>query len=170
MRSVDRKRGERGLTLVELIVAFTILSLLTTMAVPLARYKVRIEQEKELRYALRTITKAIDDYKDASNAQKIEVKLGTDGYPETLEQLVKGVKLAQSADGKVIKFLRRIPKDPMTNTYDWGLRSTQDDVDALRAGRFAPVAPLPGWRDLLVGGTRLAVALSESKAAPCPAS
>ena len=88
MRSVDRKRGERGLTLVELIVAFTILSLLTTMAVPLARYKVRIEQEKELRYALRTITKAIDDYKDASNAQKIEVKLGTDGYPETLEQLV----------------------------------------------------------------------------------
>jgi general secretion pathway protein G len=130
MRSVDRKRGERGLTLVELIVAFTILSLLTTMAVPLARYKVRIEQEKELRYALRTITKAIDDYKDASNAQKIEVKLGTDGYPETLEQLVKGVKLAQSADGKVIKFLRRIPKDPMTNSYDWGLRSTQDDVDA----------------------------------------
>ena len=62
MRSPDRKHGERGLTLVELIVAFTILSLLTTMAVPLARYKVRIEQEKELRYALRTISKAIDDY------------------------------------------------------------------------------------------------------------
>jgi general secretion pathway protein G len=124
---VDSKRGERGLTLVELIVAFTILSLLTSMAVPLARYKVRIEQEKELRYAVRTITKAIDDYKDAAIAGKIEMKLGTDGYPESLDQLVTGVKLLQSADGKVIKFLRRIPKDPMTNSFDWGKRSTQDD-------------------------------------------
>jgi general secretion pathway protein G len=130
MKRVDPKRGQRGMTLIELIVAFTILSLLTTMAVPLARYKVRIEQEKELRYALRTITKAIDDYKDAANAQKIEVKLGTNGYPETLEQLVKGVKLLQTADGKVIKFLRRIPKDPMTNSFDWGLRSDQDDTDS----------------------------------------
>jgi general secretion pathway protein G len=127
---IESNLGERGLTLVELIVAFTVLSLLTTMAVPLARYKVRIEQEKELRYALRTITKAIDDYKDASVTGKIEVKLGTDGYPESLEQLVKGVKLLQSADGKVIKFLRRIPKDPMTNSYDWGLRSNQDDPDS----------------------------------------
>ena len=84
-----------ALTLIELIVAFTILSLLTTMAVPLARYKVRIEQEQELRYALRRLRKAIDDYKDAATAGKIEVKLGTDGYPETLEQLVEGVKLLQ---------------------------------------------------------------------------
>ena len=129
MKRVDPKRGERGLTLIELIVAFTILSLLTTMAVPLARYRVRIEQERELRYALRTITKAIDDYKDAATRQKIEVKLGTNGYPETLEQLVNGVKLLQTADGKKIKFLRRIPKDPMTNSYDWGLRS-----DAGRSG------------------------------------
>ena len=127
MKCVDPKHGERGLTLIELIVAFTILSLLTSMAVPLARYKVRIEQEKELRYALRTVTKAIDDYKDATIAQKIETKLGTDGYPENLDQLVEGVKLLQSADGKVIKFLRRIPKDPMTNSFDWGKRSTQDD-------------------------------------------
>jgi general secretion pathway protein G len=125
-RRTDR-RGERGLTLVELIVAFTILSLLTSMAVPLARYKVRIEQEKELRYAIRTVTKAIDDYKDAAIAGKIEMKLGTDGYPESLDQLVEGVKLLQSADGKKIKFLRRIPKDPMTNSFDWGKRSTQDD-------------------------------------------
>jgi general secretion pathway protein G len=121
------RRGERGLTLVELIVAFTILSLLTSMAVPLARYKVRIEQEKELRYAIRTVTKAIDDYKDAAIAGKIEMKLGTDGYPESLDQLVEGVKLLQSAEGKKIKFLRRIPKDPMTNSFDWGKRSTQDD-------------------------------------------
>jgi general secretion pathway protein G len=138
MKHVERryihKPGERGMTLVELIVAFTILSLLTTMAVPLARYKVRIEQEKELRYALRTITKAIDDYKDASNSQLIEVKLGTDGYPETLEQLVEGVKLLKSADGKKIKFLRRIPKDPMTNSFDWGKRSTQDDTTSTSWG------------------------------------
>lgn len=130
MEHVDHKRGERGLTLIELIVAFTILSLLASMAVPLARYKVRIEQEKELRYALRTITKAIDDYKDATNLGLIEKKLGTDGYPESLEQLVEGVKLLQSADGKKIKFLRRIPRDPMTNSFDWGKRSTQDDTDS----------------------------------------
>ncbi|SRR5258706_1806576 len=124
---VKKRKGERGLTLIELIVAFTILSLLTSMAVPLARYRVRLEKERELRYALREIHKAIDDYKDASLAGKIEVKLGSEGYPESLEQLVEGVKLLQSAEGKKIKFLRRIPKDPMTNSYDWGKRSMQDD-------------------------------------------
>ena len=88
-----------------------------------------------MRNALREIRNAIDDYKDASTAGKIEVKLGTDGYPESLKQLVDGVKLLQSADGKKIIFLRRIPKDPMTDTYDWGMRSTQDDPDAQELGR-----------------------------------
>ena len=111
----------------ELIVSFTIMSLLTTMAVPLASYKVKRDKERELRYALREIRKAIDAYKDASLANKIDVKLGTEGYPESLEILVQGVKLSQSPDGKVIKFLRRIPMDPMTGTYDWGKRSMQDD-------------------------------------------
>jgi general secretion pathway protein G len=120
-------RGQRGLTLVELIVAFTILSLLTAMAVPLARYKVRRDKERELRYALREIRKAIDDYKDAALGGKFQTKLGTEGYPETLEMLVEGVTLAGSADGKKIKFLRRIPLDPMTGTRDWGRRSMQDD-------------------------------------------
>ncbi len=122
-----KRRGQRGLTLVELIVAFTILSILTGMAVPLARYKVRRDKERDLNNALRTIRKAIDDYKDAALANKIQTKLGTDGYPETLEQLVEGVKLSQSADGKVVKFLRSIPIDPMTGTREWGKRSTQDD-------------------------------------------
>src|SRR5579885_220307 len=125
-----RKKGERGLTLVELIVAFTIMALLTTMSVPLVRYRVQRDRERDLRRALDTIHKAIDDYKDAAIGGKIEVKLGTDGYPESLEQLVEGVKLLQSAEGKKIKFLRRIPTDPMTNSKDWGLHSTQDDPDA----------------------------------------
>jgi general secretion pathway protein G len=121
--------------LVELIVAFTILALLTAMSVPLARYKVRLEKERELRYALREIRKAIDDYKDAANAGKFQTKIGTEGYPETLEQLVQGVTLAGSADGKKIKFLRRIPLDPMTGMRDWGLRSMQDDPASTSWGR-----------------------------------
>ncbi len=116
--------------MVELIVSFTIMSLLTMMAVPLAAYRVKRDKERELRYALREIRKAIDAYKDATLQNKIEVKLGTEGYPETLEILVQGVKLSQSADGKTIKFLRRIPMDPMTGTYDWGKRSMQDDPKA----------------------------------------
>lgn len=122
-----RRRRQQGMTLVELIVAFTILSILTTMAVPLARYKVRRDKERQLSEALRTMRKAIDMYKDASLANKIQTKLDSDGYPETLQQLVDGVKLSQSADGKVVKFLRSIPLDPMTNSRDWGLRSEQDD-------------------------------------------
>ena len=122
-----KRRGERGLTLVELIVAFTILALLTTMSVPLARYKVRRDKERDLRYALREIRKAIDDYKDAALAGKIQVKIGTEGYPENLEDLVSGVNLVQSAESKKIKFLRRIPLDPLTNSYEWGKRSMQDD-------------------------------------------
>jgi general secretion pathway protein G len=121
------RKTQAGMTLVELIVAFTIMALLTSMAVPLARYKVRRDKEKELHFALREIRKAIDDYKDAALGGKFQVKLGTEGYPETLEQLVEGVTLSGSADGKKVKFLRRIPIDPMTGSRDWGKRSMQDD-------------------------------------------
>jgi len=122
-----KRRNQRGLTLVELIVAFTIMSLLTAMAVPLARSKVRRERERELRYALRDIRTAIDKYKDAADAQLLgTLKLGTEGYPEKLEVLVEGVKMAGQVDKK-LKFLRRIPKDPMTNSHEWGLRSLQDE-------------------------------------------
>jgi general secretion pathway protein G len=122
-----RRKNQRGLTLVELIVAFTIMSLLTAMAVPLARYKVRRDKERELRYALREMRTAINNYKDASDMKLLGTqKLGTDGFPETLEMLVEGVKMQGEVDKK-IRFLRRIPKDPFTNSTDWGKRSSQDD-------------------------------------------
>ena len=123
-----RRRNQRGLTLIELIVAFTILMVLTTMALPLTRYRVRREHEQQLERALVEIRNAIDKYKDAADAGQLgPIKLGTDGYPETLDILVEGVKLSGQVDKKV-KFLRRIPKDPMTNSKDWGKRSSQDDA------------------------------------------
>jgi general secretion pathway protein G len=121
------RRNQRGMTLIELIVAVAILGLLSTLAVPLAAYKVKRDKERDLRFALREIRSAIDRYKDASDQQKIQVKVGTDGYPEDLDVLVEGVKLVGNATGAKIKFLRRIPIDPMTGTADWGKRSSQDD-------------------------------------------
>lgn len=122
-----RRRNQKGLTLVELIVAFTILALLATMSVPLARYKVRRDRERELRYALREIRGAIDKYKDMSDLGKLgnQQKVGSEGYPESLEILVEGVKMQGEVEKK-IRFLRRIPRDPFTNSTEWGKRSTQD--------------------------------------------
>lgn len=122
-----RRRRQAGLTLVELIVAFTIMSILTGMAVPMARYKLRRDRERELRYALRELRGAVDKYKDDCDGGKLgPSKLGTDCYPETLEQLVEGVKGSGQVDKKV-RFLRRIPRDPFTGGNEWGLRSNQDD-------------------------------------------
>lgn len=121
------KRSTRGLTLVELIVSFTILFLLTAMALPLARSKVRRERERDLRWALREIRSAIDKYKDAADQGLLgPTKLGSEGYPESLEILVDGVKMSGQVNKKV-RFLRRIPQDPMTHGTDWGKRSMQDD-------------------------------------------
>ncbi|MFN7938545.1 MAG: type II secretion system protein [Bryobacteraceae bacterium] len=129
-----RRKRQRGMSLVELIVAFSILMMLTGMAVPLARYKVRREREKELRYALRELRTAIDKYKDDADAGKLgQLKMGTEGYPETLQSLVDGVKLPGDVDKKK-KYLRRIPKDPFTNNTEWGMRSMQDDPKSLAWG------------------------------------
>lgn len=123
-----RRRNQRGLTLIELIVAFTIMLILSTMAVPLARARIQAERRRALQNALDEIRHAIDRYKDVCDQSYFgPPKVGTNCYPESLEILVTGQKLAQSADGKVMKFLRRIPRDPFTLKDEWGLRSDQDD-------------------------------------------
>jgi general secretion pathway protein G len=122
------------MTLVELIVSFTILMILSSMAVPLARYQVQRNKERDLQRALDDMHKAIDKFKDDMDAGKIgPPKIDSDNYPESLEQLVEGVKATGAVDKK-IRYLRKIPKDPMTNSKDWGLRSTRDDPKALAWG------------------------------------
>jgi general secretion pathway protein G len=116
-----------GFTLIELIVATTILSILTLMALPLARVTIQREKEKELRTALWEMRDAIDRYKDAADRQAFQTKIGTNGYPPDLETLVKGVDVQ---GGKKIRFLRSIPVDPMTKSKEWGMRSMQDDPDS----------------------------------------
>jgi general secretion pathway protein G len=115
------------LTLIELIVAFTIMLILTAMAVPMARNKVRAEHERELRYAQREVRQAIDRYKDNCDQGYLGPhKMDANCYPETLEMLVEGVKLP-GPEGKKMRFLRHIPRDPFTGKAEWGLRSDQDD-------------------------------------------
>jgi general secretion pathway protein G len=124
---MGKRRNQSGLTLIELIVAFTILLILTSMAVPLARARVRSEKERELRRVLIEMRNAIDKYKDMADQGLLGPgKLGQEGYPESLEALVEGVKMTGQVDKKA-RFLRRIPKDPMTNSAEWGKRSMQDD-------------------------------------------
>ena len=121
-------RSRRGMTLVELIVAFTILLVLTSMAVPLARANVQRLKERQLREALHEMRGAIDKYKDLADGGKLGIqKMDSYGYPESLQALVDGVKGSGSAADTKLKFLRRIPRDPMTNSYEWGVRSMQDD-------------------------------------------
>ncbi|MBI2818386.1 MAG: type II secretion system protein [Acidobacteria bacterium] len=128
------RAGERGLTLAELIVAAAILLILSSAAVPLARVQLRRNQERELRIALREIRTAIDRYKDASDLGMIQVELGTEGYPKDLETMVEGVSLLNSPDDKKLRVLRRLPRDPMTNSTDWGLRAYQDEPDSTAWG------------------------------------
>ena len=123
-----KRRNQRGLMLIELVVAFTILMVLSTLALPLVRLKIRIEREAELRYDLSMMRKAIDRYKDNCAAGYFgPPKLGSDCYPDTLEILVTGKVLANDPNGTKMKFLRSIPKDPFTGSYEWGMRSPQDD-------------------------------------------
>src|ERR1700752_3220 len=119
----DSRSSRRGVTLIELIVAITILLILTGAAVPIVRVQIKREKETELRRDLWEMRDAIDHYKDLADRNAFQIKVGSEGYPPDLETLVKGVDVA----GKKLKFLRRIPIDPMTGKGEWGLRSVQDD-------------------------------------------
>lgn len=112
-----------GLTLVELIVTVAILAILASAAVPIARFQVKREKERILRHNLWEMRAAIDKYKDLGDGGAFQIKVDSHGYPPDLQTLVDGVDV----QGKKIRFLRRIPLDPMTGTDDWGLRSMQDD-------------------------------------------
>jgi general secretion pathway protein G len=129
-RVCAQRAGERGLTLIELIVAIVIIGILMGAALPIARISVKREKERQLRRALWEMRDAIDRYKDAADRGAFQVKLGTEGYPPDLETLVEGVDV----QGKKVRFLRRIPVDPMTGDADWQLHSMQDDPDSSSFG------------------------------------
>ena len=127
------------MTLLELIVSCAILLVLASAAIPIARFSVIREKENELKRDLLEMREAIDRYKDLADHGQIRVDATTGGYPPDLDTLVKGVPLASlsaggSAAGKTIRFLRRIPVDPMTREADWGLRAVEDDADSTSWG------------------------------------
>lgn len=125
-RDARKAKGSRGFTIIELIVATALLVILTSLAIPLARVTIKREKERDLRRALWEMRDAIDRYKDAADRGAFQTKVDSQGYPPDLDTLVKGVDV----QGKKVRFLRRIPEDPMTGGTDWGLRSMQDDPDS----------------------------------------
>jgi general secretion pathway protein G len=137
MAEIIRRRS--GFTLVEVLVTAAIIAILAGAVLPMAKIAIQRERETELRRDVRAIREAIDEYKKFADDKKIEFEADTDGYPPTLDVLVKGVKLKADAKGKtssdkIIKFLRRIPRDPMTPSGEWGLLSSQDAPDATSWG------------------------------------
>ena len=132
-RKLKRWSAEAGMTLLELIIACSILIVLASAALPVARYSIVRSKEAELRRDSREMKDAIDRYKDAADKNLIRVEVGSEGYPPDLETLVNGVQLGASADHK-IRFLRKIPVDPITGHADWGLRAVQDDPDSTSWG------------------------------------
>jgi general secretion pathway protein G len=122
-------RGQSGYTFVELLIVTTILLILASVVMPLAQVTSQRQREAELRRALREMRTAIDRFKDQvdlGNIGATEVEAGSEGYPADLDMLVEGVLAANDASGRRLRFLRRVPIDPMTNSSEWGLRSFQD--------------------------------------------
>jgi len=132
--------NQKGMTFIELLITVSLLLILTGLILPVARFTVQRQKEMELRRDLRILRDAIDAYHEAAMpttpgaVPKIQVKFGTDGWPQDLKSLVEGQAIIGDASGKKIRFLRRIPEDPMTNGFDWGLRSTQDEPDSTSWG------------------------------------
>ena len=132
-RQLLRRLGERGYTLAELVMVAVVMTILAMAVLPVAKYTSRRTKELELKQALRSMRAGIDEFKRYSDAGMIPIDLGTDGYPAELEVLVEGVDLVGQVDRKV-KFLRRVPIDPMTGEQEWGLRSYQDEPDSTSWG------------------------------------
>jgi general secretion pathway protein G len=132
------ERGDAsGYSFIELLIVVTIVLILASAVQPLAKVAITRQKESELRRVLREMRTAIDKYKDAADAQMIpptELKVGAEGYPPTLETLVEGVGVVNDATGRKLKFLRRIPIDPMTGSDEWGLRAYQDKPDTTSWG------------------------------------
>jgi general secretion pathway protein G len=122
-------RSQAGMTLLELIITCAILMILAGAALPIARHQIKYQQEAELRRALREMKDAIDRYKDAADKNLIRVEVGNENYPPNLETLVSGVNVGAGSDKKV-RFLRAIPKDPITGQPDWQKRCVTDDADS----------------------------------------
>ena len=125
-RKMYPRRNQSGFTLIELIVATTILLILSGLIIPMARVQIKREKERRLHAALWEMRDAIDRYKDAADRAAFRIKVNSFGYPPDLDTLVNG----EDVGGKKLRFLRRIPIDPMTGSTDWGLRSMQDDPDS----------------------------------------
>ena len=127
----------RGYTFIELLVVTTIILILASAVQPLAKVTIQRSREAELHRVLREMRTAIDKFKDAADAGMIpttELKANSEGYPPDLETLVEGVSVANDATGRKLKFLRKVPVDPMTHASEWGMRSYQDKPDATRWG------------------------------------
>lgn len=137
-RRFSALRQQRGYTFVELIIVTTIILILASAIQPLARVAIQRQKEAELRRALRDMRDAIDKFHDAAVIEKkipsTELKPDSEGYPPDLETLVEGVSILNDQTGRKLKFLRRIPVDPMTGSSEWGKRSYQDKPDATRWG------------------------------------
>ena len=140
MRSTETQSGvrsSRGYTFIELIVVSAIVMILASAIMPLAKVAAQRQREAELRRALREMRTAIDHFKDAADLGQIgmlDLKAGSENYPADLDQLVEGVTAANDATGRKLKFLRRIPVDPMTHGTEWGRRSYQDKPDSTKWG------------------------------------
>jgi general secretion pathway protein G len=135
--TLRRNRDASGFTFIELLIVSTILILLASAVMPLAKVANQRQKEAELRRSLREMRTAIDKFKDAVDMGLIpatEIKTGSEGYPPDLDTLVEGVTVANDASGRKLKFLRRIPIDPLTHSREWGLRAYQDKPDSFSWG------------------------------------
>jgi general secretion pathway protein G len=139
---IGRKGGmlrtaSSGYTFIELIIVSTMIFVLAAAIMPLTKVTMQRTREAELRRALREMRTAIDKFKDAADQGLIgslDIKPGSENYPADLDVLVEGVIAANDATGRKLKYLRRVPTDPMTNSTEWGLRSYQDDSKSTRWG------------------------------------